>query len=118
MSAIPPSIRKILDSGRGEVEQLQRQYHIWLITTALAISAGIMLFGVSILFFLTDSDGTLALARILIGLAMVCDFFVSYIVYQETIVRRRYLLEVQKLMISGLSFLDSVRRGLRNLFGE
>jgi hypothetical protein len=118
MSAIPPGIRKILDSGKGEVEQLQRQYHIWVITTVLAVSAGIILFGDSLLLFITDKDGALALPRILIGLAMVGDFFVSYVVYQETIVRRRYLLEVQKFMISGLSFLDSVRRGLRNLFGE
>jgi MFS family permease len=118
MSAIPPSVRKILDSGRGEVTQLQRQYHIWLITTIIAFSAGILLIGVSIILFLVDKEDSLIIVRILVGVAAGADFIVSYVVFQETLARRRYLLEVQRLMVSGLSFLDSVRRGLRDLFGQ
>lgn len=116
-SAIPPSIRKILDSGRGEVAQLERQYHIWLFITVLAISAGALMLGVSIILFLLESNEDLSIVRILIGLAAAADFIVSYFVFQETLARRRYLLEVQRLMLSGLSFLDSVRRGFRDLFG-
>ncbi|MFX1282073.1 MAG: hypothetical protein ACFFB5_00400 [Promethearchaeota archaeon] len=116
-SAIPPSIRKILDSGRGEVTQLERQYHIWLFVTILAVSAGVLMVGVSIILFLLDTSEDLSIVRILIGVAAAADFIVSYFVFQETLARRRYLLEVQRLMLQGLSFLDSVRRGFRDLFG-
>ncbi|MHA2225567.1 MAG: hypothetical protein ACXAC8_10210 [Candidatus Hodarchaeales archaeon] len=116
MSAIPPTIRKILDSGKGEVTQLERQYHIWLITTIFAVFAGILMLGVSILLFLQDTRDDLMLVRLLAGLAAGTDFIVAYFVFQETLARRRYLIEVQRLMISGLSFFDSVRRGFRDLF--
>ena len=116
MSAIPPSIRKILDSGKGEVTQLERQYHIWVLITVLSFFAGGLMVGVSIILFLLDSSENLSIVRLLIGVAAVADFIVSYFVFQETLARRRYLLEVQKLMVSGLSFLDSVRRGFRDLF--
>lgn len=116
VSAIPPSIRKILDSGRGEVVQLERQYHIWVLITVLSFFAGGLMVGVSIILFLLDSSENLTIVRLLIGVAAGADFIVSYFVFQETLARRRYLLEVQKLMVSGLSFLDSVRRGFRDLF--
>ncbi len=117
MSAIPPSIRKILDSGRGEVAQLEQQYHIWLLVTVLSVGAGVILLGVSLMLFLLETNADLTLVRLLIGLAAGADFIASYFVFQETLARRRYLLEVQRLMVSGLSFLDSVRRGFRDLFG-
>jgi len=81
MSAIPPSIRKIIDSGRGEVAQLQRQYHIWLIVTILAASAGVLLMISSILMFLVDLDNSLSIVRILIGMAMGADFIVFFVVF-------------------------------------
>ncbi len=117
MSAIPQSIRKILDSGRGDVDQLERQYHIWLLVTVLAVIAGVLMFGVLIILFLLDTGENLTIVRLLVGLAAVADFIVSYFVFQETLARRRYLFEVQRLMLSGLSFLDSMRRGFRDLFG-
>ncbi len=117
MSAIPQSIRKILDSGRGDVDQLERQYHIWLLVTVLALIAGVLMFGVLIILFLLDTGENLTIVRLLVGLAAGADFIVSYFVFQETLARRRYLFEVQRLMLSGLSFLDSVRRGFRDLFG-
>lgn len=116
-SAIPPSIRKIIDSGRGEVAQLERQYHLWVLITVLAVTAGVLMIGASIILFLLETDEDLTIVRLLIGLAAGADFIVSYFVFQETIARRRYLLEVQKMMLQGLSFLDSVRRGFRDLFG-
>lgn len=116
-SAIPPSIRKILDTGRGEVAQLERQYHIWIIITVLAVTAGVLMIGVSVILFLLETDVDLTVVRLLIGLSAGADFIVSFFVFQETIARRRYLLEVQKMMLQGLSFLDSVRRGFRDLFG-
>ena len=73
--------------------------------------------GVSIMLFLLETEEDLSVVRILIGVAAGADFIVSYFVFQETIARRRYLLEVQKMMLQGLSFLDSVRRGFRDLFG-
>lgn len=117
MSVIPQSIRKILDSGRGDVDQLERQYHIWLLVTVLAVIAGVLMFGVLIILFLLDTGENLTIVRLLVGLAAGADFIVSYFVFQETLARRRYLFEVQRLMLSGLSFLDSVRRGFRDLFG-
>ena len=117
MSAIPPGIRKILDSGRGEVAQLERQYHIWVLITVLAVFAGVLMVGVSIILFLLDTSDDLTIVRLLVGLAAGVDFVVSYFVFQETLARRRYLLEVQRMMLQGLSFLDSVRRGFRDLFG-
>ncbi|UCG90500.1 MAG: hypothetical protein JSU57_01855 [Candidatus Heimdallarchaeota archaeon] len=116
-SAIPPSIRKIIDSGRGEVAQLERQYHLWVLITVLAVTAGVLMIGASIILFLLETDEDLTIVRLLIGFAAGADFIVSYFVFQETIARRRYLLEVQKMMLQGLSFLDSVRRGFRDLFG-
>lgn len=116
-SAIPPSIRKIIDSGRGEVAQLERQYHLWVLITVLAVTAGVLMIGASIILFLLETDEDLTIVRLLIGLAAGADLIVSYFVFQETIARRRYLLEVQKMMLQGLSFLDSVRRGFRDLFG-
>lgn len=117
MSAMPSSIRKILDSGRGEVAQLERQYYIWIFVTVLAVFAGVLMIGVSIILFLLDISEDLTIVRLLVGLAAGVDFVVSYFVFQETLARRRYLLEVQRMMLQGLSFLDSVRRGFRDLFG-
>jgi len=73
--------------------------------------------GVSIILFLLDTSEDLSVVRLLVGVAAAADFIVSYFVFQETLARRRYLLEVQRLMLQGLSFLDSVRRGFRDLFG-
>ncbi len=116
MSAIPTGIRKFLDSGRGELKQLEQQYHIWLLVTILAIGAGILMFVVSIMLFLYEGNTDLALIRLLIGLAAGADLVVSYFVFSETIARRRYLLEVQRLMMTGLSFMDGIRRSLKEFF--
>lgn len=116
MSAIPTGIRKFLDSGRGELKQLEQQYHIWLLVTILAIGAGILMFVVSIMLFLYEGNADLALIRLLIGLAAGADLVVSYFVFSETIARRRYLLEVQRLMMTGLSFMDGIRRSLKEFF--
>ncbi|UCG01723.1 MAG: hypothetical protein JSW11_19190 [Candidatus Heimdallarchaeota archaeon] len=90
---------------------------MWVLITVLAVTAGVLMIGVSIIFFLLETDEDLSVVRLIIGLAAGADFIVSYFVFQETIARRRYLLEVQKMMLQGLSFLDSVRRGFRDLFG-
>ena len=116
MSAIPTGIRKFLDSGRGELKQLEQQYHIWLLITILAIGAGILMFVVSIMLFLYEGNVDLALIRLLIGVAAGADLVVSYFVFSETIARRRYLLEVQRLMMTGLSFMDGIRRSLKEFF--
>lgn len=116
MTAIPTGIRKFLDSGRGELKQLEQQYHIWVLITILAIGAGILMFIVSIMLFLYEGNDDLALIRLLIGLAAGADLVVSYFVFSETIARRRYLLEVQRLMMTGLSFMDGIRRSLKEFF--
>ena len=116
MSAIPTGIRKILDSGRGELKQLEQQYHIWLIITILSIGTGIILFIVSIMLFLDERSEELSIIRLLIGIAVGSDIIVSYFVFSETIARRRYLIEVQRLMMSGLSFMDGIRRSLKDIF--
>jgi MFS family permease len=116
MSAIPSGIRKFLDSGRGELKQLEQQYHIWVIITILAVGAGLLMFVVSVMLFLYEGNEDLALIRLLIGLAAGADVVVSYFVFSETIARRRYLLEVQRLMMSGLSFMDGIRRSLKEFF--
>ena len=77
MSAIPPSIRKILDSGRGEVAQLEQQYHIWLLVTVLSVGAGVILLGVSLMLFLLETNENLTLVRLLIGLAAGADLIVA-----------------------------------------
>ncbi|MHA1215576.1 MAG: hypothetical protein ACTSPG_09765 [Candidatus Hodarchaeales archaeon] len=114
MSAIPPSIRKILDTGRGEVRQLEQQYHIWLFTTIISALLGLALVLVSIILLLYEDRDSLLLVRLLIGLAVGLDVFVFYVLLKETQSRRRYLLEIQRLMMSGLSFIDSIRRGFRD----
>ena len=116
MSAIPTGIRKFLDSGRGELKQLEQQYHIWVVITILAVSAGVLMLIVSIMLFLYERNDELALIRLLIGLAAGADLVVSYFVFSEMIARRRYLLEVQRLMMTGLSFVDGIRRSLKEFF--
>ena len=115
MSSIPPSIRKILTSGRGEMVQLERQYHIWLIITVLGIVVEVALISVSFLLFL-DATPNLSIPRILVGMAALVNIVVLYVVSQETLSRRRYIFEVKRMMVTGLSFLESIRRGLRDLF--
>ncbi|MFW9779944.1 MAG: hypothetical protein ACFFE8_13895 [Candidatus Heimdallarchaeota archaeon] len=115
MSSIPPSIRKILDSGRGEMAQLERQYHIWVTITVLGFIVEVVLFLVSVLLFM-DSTPDLAIPRILVGLAALGNIVVLYVVSQETLARRRYIFEIKRMMVSGLSFLESIRRGLKGLF--
>ncbi len=116
MSAIPSGIRKFLDSGRGELKQLEQQYHIWLFITVLSIGTGIILFIVSIMLFLHERSEELWIVRLLIGIAIGTDIIISYFVFSETLARRRYLLEVQRLMMSGLSFMDGIRRSLKDIF--
>ena len=117
MSAIPPTIRKFLDSGRGEIRQLEHEYHIWFLTTALSSVSVITLIGVSLALFALESADSLIVLRYAIGIAIMINVFVTYVVFQETMARRRYLLEIQKLMLNGLSFLDSIRRGFKDMFG-
>jgi hypothetical protein len=117
MSAIPPSIRKILDSGRGEVRQLEREYHIWFITTIISALSCILLVSISLILFSVDTTDSLVLIRLVIGVVILLNMIITYMVFQETLARRRYLLEIQRLMLSGLSFLDSLRRGFRDMFG-
>jgi len=118
MSAIPPSIRKFLDSGRGEIRQLEHEYHIWLVTTVLMAFMTILLLTALTLLFAVDSNEDLFLIRIIVGLAVIGNSVIFSIVYQEMVSRRRYLLEIQKLMKNGLSFLDSIRRGFKDMFGR
>ncbi|MHA1946923.1 MAG: hypothetical protein ACXAC6_11680 [Candidatus Hodarchaeales archaeon] len=118
MSAIPPSIRKILNSGRGEVKQLEHEYHIWLVLFGLASLSCILLLGTSISLFSLDSNNSYILIRLMVGVAAIINIFITYIILQETLNKRRYLLEIQRLMKNGLSFLDSIGRGLKGLFGK
>ena len=117
MAAIPPTIRKFLDSGRGEIRQLEHEYHIWFLTTVLTVVSSIILIGISIALFTLENSDSLIIIRLAIGIALMINIFVAYVVFQETMVRRRYLLEIQKLMLNGLSFLDSIRRGFKDMFG-
>ena len=118
LSAIPPSIRKILNSGRGELKQLEREYQIWLVLSGLATVSCILLLGTSISLFSLDSNDSYLFVRLMVGVAAIINMFITYIVLQETLNRRRYLLEIQRLMKNGLSFLDSLGRGLKGLFGK
>ncbi len=118
MSIIPPSIRKILNSGRGEVNQLEHEYQIWLVLSGLSIISCIMLIGTSVGLFSLDSNNSYFLIRLMVGIAAIINIIIAYVIFQETLNRRRYLLEIQKLMKNGLSFLDSISRGLKGLFGN
>ena len=118
MSAIPPSIRRILNSGRGEVKELEHEYHIWLVLSGLATLSCILLLGASIILFSLDNNQSYLFIRLMVGVAAIINVFISYVVFQETLNRRRYLLEIQRLMKNGLSFLDSLGRGLKGLFGN
>ncbi len=53
----------------------------------------------------------------MVGFAAISNVGIFYLVFQETLSRRRYLLEIQRLMMNGLSFLDSIRRGFKDMFG-
>ena len=117
MSAIPPTIRNILDSGKGEIRLLEQQYRIWYLTTLLTGFMGFLLLLGSLLLALVEIQDDILFVRIIIGLAFGIDLFVFYIVFQETLSRRRYLLEVERLMMSGMTFIDSIRRGFRDFFG-
>ena len=117
MSAIPPTIRKFLDSGRGEIRQLEHEYHVWFLTTVLTVISTIILIGVSLALFTLENSDSLIVIRLAVGIAIMINVFVTYVVFQETMTRRRYLLEIQKLMLNGLSFLDSIRRGFKDMFG-
>ena len=77
-----------------------------------------MLFGTSKSLFSLNTDNSYLLVRLMVGVAAIINIFVTYILFQETLNRRRYLLEIQRLMKNGLSFLDSIGRGLRGLFGN
>jgi len=118
MRAVPPSIRKILNTGRGEVNQLEHEYHIWLVLSGLAIVSCILLLGTSVSLFSLDNNDSYFLTRLMVGIAAIINIVIAYVVFQEALNRRRYLLEIQRLMKNGLSFLDSIGRGLRDLFGN
>ena len=116
MSSIPHRIRNLLDSGRGEVRQLEHEYHIWLVITIFSITSCVFLFLSSLLLFDVETPSTLLLPRLLIGFTLILNIIVTYYIYQETLTRRRHLVEIQKLMLTGLSFLDSLRRGFQDRF--
>jgi len=67
MSSIPHRIRNLLDSGRGEVRQLEHEYHIWLVITIFSITSCVFLFLSSLLLFDVETPSTLLLPRLLIG---------------------------------------------------
>lgn len=116
MSSIPPSIRKFLNSGRGEIHQLEHEYHVWLISSILAGISSILLFIAILLIFALESNEELVFIRLTIGISAISNVVIFYIVFQETLNRRRYLLEIQRLMKNGLTFLDSIRRGFQDMF--
>jgi hypothetical protein len=118
LPAIPTSIRKILNSGRGELNQLEHEYHIWLVLSGLTTISCILLLGASISLFSLDSNSSYFLIRLMVGIAAIINIAMAYVVIQEALHRRRYLLEIQRLMKNGLSFLDSIGRGLKGFFGN
>ncbi|NHJ03149.1 MAG: hypothetical protein EAX86_13515 [Candidatus Heimdallarchaeota archaeon] len=118
MSSIPPSIRKILDSGRGEIRQLEREYHLWLILTFLAFSTSFILFCLILILSISGLNGNLLLVKIFVSLSAIINLVIGYFLLQETLERRQYLQEVQKLMLQGLSVIDGIRKSFRELFGE
>ena len=118
MAAIPPSIRKFLDSGRGEIHQLEHEYHIWFVATLLTGVSSILLIIVNFMLFTLENNEDLIIIRLLIGIVTVSNTVIFYIVFQEMQSKKRYLLEIQRLMMNGLSFLDSIRRGFKDMFGR
>ena len=54
----------------------------------------------------------------MVGVAVIINIVIAYFMFQEVLNRRRYLLEIQRLMKNGLSFLDSIGRGLKDFFGN
>ncbi|PWI49264.1 hypothetical protein CEE45_02670 [Candidatus Heimdallarchaeota archaeon B3_Heim] len=82
----------------------------------MAIST-ILLIVASILLFAFESNENLIFVRLIVGFAAISNVGILYLVFQETLSRRRYLLEIQRLMMNGLSFLDSIRRGIKDMFG-
>ena len=118
MSSIPPSIRKILDSGRGEAKQIEREYHLWLLMTILAFSASLILFLVSVFLAVSELNNELAIIRIFIGVSAITNLTLAYFLLQETLERRRYVQEVKKLMLQGISVMEGIRKSFRDLFGE
>ena len=118
MPSIPTSMRKILNSGKGEVNQLEHEYHIWLVLSGLAIISCILLLGTSISLFSLNNNNSFLLIRLMVGIAAIINIVIAYVIFQEVLNRRRYLLEIQRLMKNGLSFLDSIGRGLKDIFGN
>ncbi len=116
LSSIPPSIRKILASGRVEVKQIEREYHLWLIMTIIAFSTSLMLFLVSVFLAVSELNSDLAIIRIFIGISAIANFVLAYFLLQETIERQRYMQEVKKLMLQGISVMEGIRRSFRDLF--
>ena len=116
MSSIPFRLRSLLDSGRGEVRQLEHEYHRWLVVTILSLSSCMFLLFSFLLLFTIETSSSLLLPRLLMSLTLISNIIVSYCVYQETLTRKRHLLEIQRLMLTGLSFLDSIRRGFQERF--
>ncbi|MHA2174625.1 MAG: hypothetical protein ACXABI_07340 [Candidatus Hodarchaeales archaeon] len=116
MSSIPLPIRKLIDSGRGEVRQLEREYHRWFVITFLSVTSCVFLVLSLPLLFTVEATNSLVFPRLLIGLTIIINIPVTYYVYRETLSRRQYLAEIQKLMLTGLSFLDAIRRGFQDRF--
>ena len=98
-------------------DKFSHEYHIWLVSTLLAVFTNILLFTVLILLFALESNDNLIFIRLIVGVAVIGNIILLYIIYQEMISRRRYLLEIQKFMRDGVSFLDSIRRGFKDMFG-
>ena len=112
-SRFPFSFRGILDGGKKEVLRLEREYQYWVLTTIFSGIAGFLSLLSVFWLFAIDINQEYLVLRIFIGIATILDFSIMYFVLLETQRRRSYLLEVKKLMQTGVSFLDAIKQTFR-----
>lgn len=112
MDNLPPGLKQLFSFSKGEMTKLRQDYHFFLGMTAVTVISAFTTLTVSILMAMQDVGSVIF--RVLLLLAAGLNVAVAAFLYNESMKRRQYLIQVEQMIKRGATFLESIRSLFRN----
>ncbi len=104
-----PSIQRLISNPTKEIPILEKEFKIYLATTLLLVAGGVLSIAIAALM---PYDIILRAAALIVA---GINFIGSYILFQETQKKARFLAEIKKVVSSGISLLNNLRAIFKNV---
>ncbi len=107
MQELPSGLKQLFSFSKGELTKLRQDYHFFLGITALSTTSAFITLSVSI-FMALQGIGNVIL-RLALLLAAGLNITVTVFLYNESMKRRQYLIQVEQMIKKGATFLESIK---------